>query len=366
MIIVRQSRKTTVGICACAVSIALTSCGGGSSRNDDVDVFANDDNSTELPTTPVETPDVDITDTGTPDTGSSVPRENPVILPTDDIFTGGYVGNSGPLRDTITIPDTTAGYLIGIVSANVNLDLGVSDVVADGAFGSFDSARRFSEFVSTFNRPLDSCHLTNLIPFTGFGERFFVPPILGFAEISAGDVLPLTAPTGTTVAELLDGGILGYDTDRAFTGSIQTRDPFALSINIPGAEFPSFDTAEFPQTTEITGFRAQNSTQSLDERNFNPAETPILVWDASDNPDNFISMSFTADIPASVPGETNDDLSVAVECSLADDGEFQFPQQVIDLYPRTPFNAELRTLYRVAVNEVKQSDASLLLVSYSF
>ena len=352
-----RPHRTTLSACACAVSIALASCGGSS--DDDDNQVSNDDNTNDILSTPVSTPDIDMSDLGTPDTGSNTSVDNPVILPTEDIFTGGYVGNSGPLRDTVTIPENAAGYLIGVAErvGNTGVDLKAS-------FGSFVSERQFSEFVSDFNRPLDSCHLASIIPLRGFAENFASPPFFIFRKISAGEVLPLFNSAGVTVGELVDEGLLTYRPSAAFEGSVPDNEPLALSVSIPGAEFPGFEIAEFPESNELTGFRAQNSTQALDDTNFNPAETPVLVWDASTDPNTYIHLDFSADIPASEPG-ANDDLSVSVHCSLEDDGEFRFPQEVIDLYPRTPFNANLSQPLRVAIEEVTQTDATLFLVNYS-
>lgn len=312
------------------LSLFLVGCGGSSSSDGNAAAVdantADTTDTTDTTATPVDETAVDT---------ANQPEERAILEPTDDIATGGYVGSSGPLR--LSLPEIGAGYKFGVI-----------DSPSSAQFGSFNTTQRFQEYISDFARPLDSCHHTGLTPFTGFGERFTVP-FAGFTFISAGEILPVLGPGGSVgELELNSSGYFGTPD----TSNIPSSD---LSISVPGDEFPAYGTNSFPETDPLTGFRELNSSLFDFRSDFDLSEITTVFWDPSDDPDAFIHLEFFAD---SLDGGA----LASFHCTLQDDGEFTFPQEILDIYAGGVAAAEIPLVARVKVKQLTQDDSMLLLL----
>lgn len=327
-----------------AMSLVLVACGGSSSTAPGTD--PNTDNSAD------NTPIIPIVD--------DPPESIAVNLPTDDIRTGGFVGTTSGPRGTITMPDNANGHMLGLVKRNRNDGLRLF-----ANFGRFRRPEGFFEYVTDFNRPLDSCQevsggISGGLYAPAYGSKF-TPNFLAFEPFSAGEVLPLLGPSGT-VGEMIDDDGDGWFYDAIYDRPLGQVE-FELQISIPGAAFPGFQPLAIPKTEKLLGFRAAGGEfyQELRE-DFNPAETPLLVWKASDDPNAYLHMEFSAAVPG-LQGQSDIEYW-NIHCSIQDDGQFRFPQAIIDLFPRKPSNSELRWVARVSVKEISQPGVTLLLVNY--
>lgn len=341
-------------LCCVIAATLLASCGGGGgSSNNETDTPEDDGITDNLPDTePDPTDDIPSNDTG------AEPDDNPINLPTDDVLSGGYVGSDDGLRDTFTMPDPIVGHQVGVLVRE-----GSVGVKAGGTFLTFDDERRYSEFVSDFTRPLDSCHQTfpTALRVPGFANRFRTP--FGVESFSAGEVLPLFGPGGS-VGELQRVGFDGafeYLVERDSVESSTESEEFILSVSIPGDSFPAVETIAFPDTQELRGFSSIEESFFDFENDFNLADISTLVWEASDDPNAYIHLEFFANIPES-PGSFDRD-SYGFNCSLVDDGEFTFPEEIRALYTLDPAAAELQEAARISVNVSEQDDSTLFLIN---
>lgn len=315
--------KVNPMLCVCFGSIVLASCGGVVGLFDAVDINDIDFPAGEIHGFIPGLPSEDQSDE---------PVENPVIFPTTDAVSGGYVGSSAPLKDTITIPDLIVDYKLGYLRRTGSNPLDVR-----GVSFTFSEERTNSKYFSDYNRPLDSCHYTNKLDFSfrfpGFGESLSPPsPNEG---LSAGEVLSLSGLGGSSIGEIHESMIrsLGYNLSSSVsTAALRASD--TLSVRIPRDDFPSLDTVAFPSTPNLTGFAPQGGNFIDIESDFNPAEISTIVWDASNDPDAHIHLEFSADFPDTTDIFDISPSSVSFSCSLEDDKEFTFPQAVTELYER--------------------------------
>lgn len=276
--------------------------------------------------------------------------DNNSVTAGDDANAGGEditgdVGSSPPTNTGsgnatqwgfVEVEDSTSGSEVGL-SAN---------------FIEISTPLAISAVVDAYSPDLDTCEVSNFSPTTG-GDDFELPDIDGidstFTTISAGQSLVFTSNTGT-YAELQESTILGFTFYEPTVESILGPLPEILTLDIPGAEFPSYSNVSIPTLGTV---------ESISPSGLGAAITPTtqFTWAAATIENAYMELDVSSI-------NLSDASTISVSCIVVDDGEFSFPAETQSAMGES-FNSLFGFSLQRKLNIILESGNSLLIVESS-
>ena len=219
---------------------------------------------------------------------------------------GGNIGPDGTGSEAVFVeasPDLTGNFqFIGFVEI-IQDDL-ENRVNRDANFLQLTESQDAAVFRNSVPLAVDSCQLsvTPTIP-TNVGVIGF--PEANFNFVSAGESFTLSGEAGTYATVTLS--------DSRFDIA-PFPVPAALTLDIPGAQFPAFADVAVPTVVAVQNFQpGNNETVQADS---------VISWTPTGLEDHVINLE-AFDIVAS-------DKVVDLRCLVADDGEFSLPADIVE------------------------------------
>lgn len=280
----------------------LTGCSGDSSSGSD---------DAELLDDPITTPVDNSTATNDPGSDNGVDTD-------DSDGTGDDDGTSAPPTLTTGNQNTStqiSGQFSQVGAISVEYSPSLDETSLSGFFLSFDQFPvDASEIEEGLIGVIDTCVVTNIADIDVDFDFDFDIPEIDFSTISAGEAIPFVSQQGS-FAELQRSAIFGftlYNTPNE-GDPIAGAPPATLEFSIPGDEFPAFNAipAQVPELLQINSPAATTGFGSAVN-----ADT-VFTWTASNTPDSRVSIS---------SGDSR--FETSVDCIVADDGEFEFPDDI--------------------------------------
>ena len=208
----------------------------------------------------------------------------------------GSDGDGGGTLSDATVPLSNYGVI------RVDHDSIAAQTQLDAVFCDLISPTQAADIDAQFLTGIDSCTVSN----EGTTNADITAPLICSTElpaesISAGSNLTFTSAAGTfaDLPQLLTDGETTYTTNVPLP-----RPPNELTLDIPGDAFPAFSEVQIPDLEDlvITSPVAGDALRS---------DTTIAWNAAADGLNSRLLLTAT-------------DANVTVDCSLADDGEFNF------------------------------------------
>jgi hypothetical protein len=223
--------------------------------------------------------------------------------------TDGGDGNNGDSSGGNTGGDGTSGNFTdwGFIGVE-EYDEGVE---AFAAFARFDADVSVAQAEQELTPATDVCEVTR----TDMGD-FDFDADFGFEEfgsftwLSAGDNIVISSPAGTysTIPKMEFAGVIAYGQDDPIPGSA----PSGLTVDIPGDEFMAMSSLAIPDAPAL-----QVSSPASDSI----TPTTQFAWAGNSSGSTVIYI-----YASSFDGSSNQ--SVDVDCTVVDDGSFQFPSAI--------------------------------------
>jgi len=141
---------------------------------------------------------------------------------------------------------------------------------------------------------------------------------------SAGDVLTVTAPTGTW-AELVQGSSLPWYMINSDGIHSEGNYPVGTVLNIPGDEFPGVGDIQLTDIERLTGIAYFQNGREINSTVPANANTKF-VWNKS----SIAGSTVVVEFHETYAGEKNDGESIysSVRCVAEDTGQFEFPENI--------------------------------------
>jgi len=324
-----------------AISLTLCACGGGSSSDESIplDGTAGSNAGNIVGTTEATT-----------DAASAEGNTNRPILD-ETTMAGADMGLTGGTSDGSIDElasggeNTDIGGATGITKFGIVTTDDEEPVSFEAGFYSIPQQIAPTVLLEEYRPTTDSCEVTNI---SLTADATILPDSFGDLVvnfISAGDVLTISSPSGS-YAELVKNeqfGFVLYTMDDDVV--LPAPAPANLSINIPGDDFPAFNSVAIPATDPL-----QVSTPASGEP-FTANTT--FSWVASSKPNSFI------DIYASTFSPNFTEI-ISVDCTVIDDGSFVFPAAIRAQMGDFSSPGDIE---RVSVNVVQSGGAVLYVAS---
>jgi len=172
--------------------------------------------------------------------------------------------------------------------------------------------------------------------------------------IDAGELIPIQGPDGpfgfwSSLTNEIGYRRLEFDESISSNGLVIPPVPGGLSLNVPGSDFPGFTDIKIPYVDEIFGL--------ANESGIDRAVTESLLWTPGTDASARIRI---VDLMMGNAGAWR------IRCMLIDDGEFAYPQTVLEAVGRDASMFGSRTnISRVAFTFARSEDSALIVMNRS-
>lgn len=180
-----------------------------------------------------------------------------------------------------------------------------------------------------------------------------------YKSVSAGETLSFTTPAGSWSEMVLDVEYdeyyYGFQNQVSSLGDL----PPGSALHVPGAEFPAFENLTVPT---VERFSQANLSNVMDTK---LTASTGLTWSRSmqANASGAVRLTLETDVPTLVNDATNEYQEVFIACTLSDDGEFQFPDDIKALMAEHDFVTEDVYLARYNSSTTVKGNAAVVVLN---